>query len=269
MQHLGVIALLQPAALAAGITLLTANLCAAAQGIGQLLDDLTTAKSGFVKEQEAAKQLVVSRFDVLIQAVIDHPRLKAAERLARADILRSERQAFAARGVLPENTGVLHLGWQYATTVARKYHPVSQAFDRVMSTYIQNGQLDLAQRVRADQEQFDGARLAGRGQLVGGSVYAGSRHQGTSAILFQLHVKHVAGSVFKARVTQSSGTTIFDIDGTIDGLCVKFNHATAVKGQVHLARCEGVLLGDTLILQLTTMPAARQPATVSIAVLRR
>jgi hypothetical protein len=259
-------------AAAVGLALAGPAEAAAQNRIDKLVDDLEAEKARFVKDKEAAKQRVLSQFDTLIRKVVNSPKLKAADRLSLADRLRSEREAFAKTEDLPENSDVVEFGWAYGTTLVRKYHALSQKFDQAISACIRDGDRKRAEKIKADKEKFDDEHFPGRKHFAAGAQFAGSRYTGTSAALFRFGVSELRGGVFKARAEQNlqvGGHPISDIGGSLDGIHVTCNSLKNIQGGMSLARCEGVLLGETLILELITVAPRTGQATKSYAVLRK
>ena len=82
------------------------------------LADRVLAGGGIVSEaqerkwsnQARAKQKVLIQFDALIKKVLSNRSVKASDRIALTDKLKSDRQVFAEREELPENTDVFQVG---------------------------------------------------------------------------------------------------------------------------------------------------------------
>jgi hypothetical protein len=233
--------------------------------IDKQIADLEIVKANFVKDKEAAKKKVLNQFDALIQQVMK-AKLGAAERLSLADKLRAERKVFAEKQDLPENSDVLPAAWQYGTAVVKKYKPVSTKFDHVMSACIKAGKVDQAELIKSDKEKFDNEHTPGRKNFVAGATWNGTQYEGTSGSRFLFRVTELQGNVFKARVEKNAQAA--DISGSLDGILVQSASLTPVQGSVPFARCEGVVLGQTLILQLVT-PQRKGLPTISFAVLRK
>jgi hypothetical protein len=86
-------------------------------------------------------------------------------------------------------------------------------------------------------------------------------------------VNELKGEVFKARVEdnlQFAGHGIADVTGSLDGIHVVGGSVKVVQGgnPKDLKKWEGVVLGETLILEFTSISPKGQ-VTVSDAVLRR
>jgi hypothetical protein len=228
-------------------------------------------KAKFVKDKEAAKQKVLNQFDSLIQKAATSKALKAADGLSLAENLRAERKVFAEKEDVPENTAVLTAGWQYGTAVVKAYKPVSDDFDQVMRAYIKAGKTDEAEKIKADKEKFDDEHLPGRKHFTGGAAWNGTQYEGTNGTLFRFQVTELQGSLFKARVEknlQVGGHPIFDVGGSLDGILIQCKSLIPVQGNVRLAQCNGIVLGQTILLELTTVPPKGR-ATTSYAVLRK
>jgi hypothetical protein len=220
--------------------------------VDKMLEDLEAEKARFVKEKQAAKQKVLSRFDTLIRKVNDS-NVKAADKPALARRLRAEREEFAKTEDLPENTDVVPLGWEYGRTVVQRYRPLSNKFDQVINVCLRDGNPARAEQVRADKEKFDDEHFPGRKQFVAGAVFEGSRYTGLSATRFRVRVMELDGGVFKAHAEQDirrAGHPEFDISGSLDGIHVTCGGMKNTEGSARLAKCEGVVLGETLILEL-------------------
>lgn len=257
--------------LAVCVVALAARPAPAQDKIDKQIAELENAKSRFIKDKEAAKQRVLSQFDALIQKVMKSTNVKPADRLSLADKLRDERKEFAEKEDLSENTDVLPAAWEYGVALVKRYRPVSDKFDQVMNACIKAGKTDQAENIKSDKEKFDNEHLPGRKHFRAGAVWHGTQYDGTSGTLFHFRVIELQGSVFKARIeknVQVGGHPIIDVRGTLDGILVDCKNLTPVQGSLPLARCEGIVLGQTLILRLVTAQRKGLP-TVSYAWLRK
>jgi hypothetical protein len=249
----------------------SAGFAPAQNNINQMIDELDDLKARFVKDEAAAKQTALKRFDAVIRKVTNGPG-KAADRLAVADRLRADRNLFATKEDFPEGSDLVAIGWEYGTTLVKKYQPLSKKFDRVMNLCIQNGELNLAKKLKADKEKFDDMHLPGRSSFTGGAHYRGTRYINGAGKLYSFYVKDVQGGVFNARAEQDmqfAGHPIVDVSGSLDGIHVQCGRPKVIQGgPAGAARVEGVVLGKTMILEITTA-SARGQVTRSYAILRR
>jgi hypothetical protein len=232
---------------------------------------LQVVQAQFVKDKETEKQKVLNKFDVLIKNVTNNSKLKPADRLSLTEKLRSERKVFAEKEDLPENSDVVQAAWDYALAVVRKYKPVSTTFDQMMNAYIKVGKTDQAENIKADKDKFDQEHLPGRKHFTAGAEWTGTQYEGTNGTLFRFRIVELQGSVFKVRVEKNftvGGHPIFEVSGSLDGILVRCARAAPIQGNVQLSACEGVVLGQTLILRLITV-SRKGLATTSFAVLRK
>jgi hypothetical protein len=259
------------------LSLITAFLAPATQHasaqdtIAKQLADLEAVKSKFLKDKEAAKQKVLNKFNSLIQKVTANGRGKAVDRLSLADNLREERKVFAEKEDVPENSDVLGAAWEYGTALVSKYKPVSTQFNKVITACLNAGKIDQAKQLKADKEQFENEHLLGRKHFAVGATWTGPQFEGGNAILSRFQVTELRGSVFKGRLERHihvAGHPIFDVSGLVDGIQLEFTRLVAVQGGIALKKCQGFVLGQTLILQLTTVSRKGIPTT-SLAVLRK
>jgi hypothetical protein len=219
---------------------------------------LEAAKAQFLKAKQAEKQKVLKKFDAWIEKVATSRAMKAADRLSLTDDLREERKAFAEKEDVPENTSndVLVALLEYGKAVANKYKPVSSMFDQMMNARMKAGKNDAANKIRADMEQFENEHLPGRKHVAAGVMWIGSQRDSNGAIQFRFQVTELHGSLFKARMERNiyvGGHPIFNLDCQLDGILIKVTNMTPVQGSIPLKECKGILLGQMLILQLTTL----------------
>jgi hypothetical protein len=239
--------------------------------IAKQLADLEALKAKFLKDKETAKQKVLDKFNALIQQVTVSGRGKAADRLSLADSLREERQVFAEKEDVPDNTAVLGAAWEYGIALVIKYKPVSTKFNDLIAACLNAGRIDQAKKTKADKEQFDNDHLPGRKQFAGGAAWTGSQFEGGNGILSRFQVTELRGTLFKGRLErniQVGGHPIFDVAGRLDGIFLEFTRLVPVQGSIGLTECKGIVLGQTMILRLITVSRKGIP-TVGLAVLRK
>lgn len=234
---------------------LGAGLAPAQNKIDQMTDALDAAMAQFVRDKAAEKQKVLKAFDDLITKVTNNYKMKSAERLTLRDSLRAERSLFDQKEDFAEDSELVKAGWLYGNALVKKYQPVSKKFDAVMDYFIKDGDTAQAQRIQADKEKFDDKHMPGRQYFVSGANYEGTQRHGTSSTLFRFRVKELKGGRFTAfaeRDLQSPGHPMFKINGSLDGIHVHCTGLKNVVGNVKLDSCEGVVLGETLLLKFST-----------------
>ncbi|HLJ95854.1 MAG TPA: hypothetical protein VKU02_21940 [Gemmataceae bacterium] len=253
----------------------------AQEKIDKQIAALEAAKAQFLKDKQAEKQKVLKKFDAWIQKVATSRAMKAADRLSLTDDLREERKVFAEKEDVAESSSndVLSVMLEYGKAVAKKYKPVSSMFDQMMTACINAGKTEEAKKIKADMELFEIENLPGRKHVAAGVIWIGSQHEGNGAIQFLFRVTELHGSLFKARMERNisvGGHPIFNLDCQLDGILIKVTNITPMQGSIPLKECRGILLGQTLLLQLTTLqettvPRSKQRITtrnISFAVLR-
>jgi hypothetical protein len=240
--------------------------------IDKLVKELDAEKGRFIKQKEAAKQKVLKDFDAVIKKVANNPNVKPADRLAIADKLKADRAMLAEKEDLPESSDVLPAIWENGASLVQKYRPLSKKFDQAMNACLKAGQEDRAQQLKADKETFDSEHLPGRKHFAAGAFWTGSRYDEGKAILFNFRVTQLTGSVFKARAEQDmqfAGHPVFDLGGSLDGIAIQCNSLNSVQGNLQMARCEGVVIGESMLLQVVTVPRKGPPKTSYIALRKR
>ncbi len=236
----------------------------AQEKIDKQIADLEAAKAKFLKDKQAEKQKVLKRFDAFIEQVTTRGAGKAADRLSLTDDLREERKVFAEKEDVAENSSndVLSVMLEYGKAVAKKYKPVSSMFDQMMTARIKAGKTEEAKKIKADMELFENENLPGRKHVAAGVIWIGSQHEGNGAIQVSFRVTELHGSLFKARMERNisvGGHPIFNLDCRLDGILIEVTHKSSVHGSMALEECKGILLGQTLILQLTTLQETTVP----------
>jgi hypothetical protein len=121
---------------------------------------------------------------------------------------------------------------------------------------INAGKTEEAKKIKADMELFENEHLPGRKHVAAGVIWIGSQYEGNGAIQFLFRVMELHGSRFKARMERNfsvGGHPMFNVDCRLDGILIEVTRKSSVQGGMALAKCNGILLGQTLLLQLTTL----------------
>lgn len=223
--------------------------------IDKLLSDIQGMKAKFGKERDAAAKQVLARFDKLTKQTEANARLSAGDRVAALNQLEADRAAFVKKGYLPDNPDLLTVGWAYAVQLRKVNDPLFARYEEAMAACLKAKDTSKAATVLADREQFEKDNLPGRAGFAGGSKWQGTLYTGAAALPCRLDVTDVKDGQYKAELhynLTSSGHPIFDVGGPVQGLRTEVKKATVKQGKLRLDRADGVLLGETLLVQLTT-----------------
>lgn len=254
-----------------GLLTLAAGVSPAQDKVDQLLNEMERLKAQFAKDKAAEKKKVLNKFDAMIRSVMNSTKGKAADRLALADRLRTDRSQFDQKEDLPDDSDLARIAWDYGTALVGKYRPLSKKFDEAMNLCIKDGDTKRAQDIKDAKEKFDNQQLPGRRYFAPRANYLGTRYTGTSATPFHFHVFQAPGGQLKARAEQDvqfAGHPVYDMNVSLDGVHVACAGLKNIQGNTtNLVSCDGVVLGETLILKL--IYRGKNNFVQSFAVLRK
>ncbi len=226
----------------------------------------------FSWQRDKARTAVVANFDLAIRRVGLQKTLTPAAKTDRRKELEEAKQTFEKTGAFPTDEDFVSSQFEYAVRVNKAAIPLTVLIDEVIAEGAKTKDEAVEKqglKMKADLEK----QLGGASRLVGGSVWHGElRMKGGNTIPYHLYVGKMGdGGLFRGHVEDNPGAQgnwSYDVEGQTRALGMEYKMTKIRRGNFSAVSVSGIVSGDRLIANITSVVGKGKPAT-SMLVLKR
>jgi hypothetical protein len=234
--------------------------------VKELNRKLSAAMKDFTDRKAQAREQALRGFDNLAAKARTAPGVPAAARADKVKEVAEARAAFEQSEKFPKDPEYIDVQVKYFTELNKGYKPLSKLFDQLLDQALKAGDketLEQAGKMKADLDK----QLPGGALLQADAQWKGNSYRKDRTERFELKIEKRTGSTFKGHVrdfTVFGGFPEYDVEGTVDGLEVKFYASKFTRGEVGTVRVEALLAGDRLIGTVTSTTRRGQTTAGSL-----
>jgi hypothetical protein len=219
------------------------------QDVPALTRKLDDATNHFAEAKQRAKTAASAGFDKMI-GLVKNSKIPATVKADKISELTKAKKEFESNGVFPSDAEFVNVQLKYYLEINKSYRPLSKLHDQLMDAALKSNDEKQQAKLQERRKSLD-AQLPGVGALTPGSQWSGTLAlNGGNNVRYHLRVDRVTGSVFRAQATDNPSVANhpeYQVEGSVDGLAVKFRLAKVVQGGTVAAAFNGILTGDRMI----------------------
>jgi hypothetical protein len=219
------------------------------EDVAALTKKLDEATKHFAEVKQRARASASAGFEKMI-AQVKYGKMSASVKADKISELSNAKKEFDDSGAFPADTEYVQLQLKYFLEINKSYRPLSKLHDQLLDVAIKSNDASERDKLQERRRALD-AQLPGVGAFTAGSQWYGTLSlTGGGNVKYHVRVDKLTGSVFRAHVWDNPSATNhpeYQVEGSIDGLAVKFRMSKVIQGGTVAAAFSGILTGDRMI----------------------
>ena len=234
-----------------------------------LTKTLDEATKHFNEVKQKAKATTAAGFDRMIGQV-KSSRQPSTVKADKVSEIAKAKKDFDANGTFPADAEYVNLQLKYYLEINKSYRSLSKLQNQLMEAALKNNDDKLQTKLQKLRKALD-ADLPGAGSFTAGSQWFGTLSLSNGGnVKYNLRIDKLTGTVFRGYVWDNPSVANhpeYQVEGSLDGLVVKFKISKVVQGGTVTAVFSGILTGDRMIgnFDQANAKGKRFPGVVSLS----